>query len=107
MICLLDGIMCPAFYLTGNPRRAAYIYDTPEGQNDLQIRVSNSLVFVPDDDGDSWNSRDGADRGAHGPGDPRHGDHRRPTARLQSTREGVSQQRTGRSREARDYTRRT
>ena len=57
-IYLLDGIMCPALPLVGNPQRATYFYDTPEGQKDSEWRVTNSLVVVPDDDGDSWTASD-------------------------------------------------
>ena len=65
---LLDGVMCPAWFgLTGDPLRVAYLYDTPEGQHDTQLRVSNSVCLVPADNGDSWTVADASDaaRGAH------------------------------------------
>lgn len=54
-VFLLDGRMCPALFLDGNPRRAVYWYKS-EGNNPVEARVSNSLVFVPDDDGASWDA---------------------------------------------------
>lgn len=54
---LLDGRMCPALFLDGNPRRAVYWYKSTEGNAGVETRVSNSLVFVPDDNGASWDAQ--------------------------------------------------
>lgn len=65
---LLDGVMCPAWFgLVGNPLRVAYLYDTPEGQRDTEIRITNNVCLVPDDDGDSWTVADATEamRGAN------------------------------------------
>ena len=55
-VFLLDGRMCPAAFLDGNPRRAVYWYKSTEGNNPVETRMSDSLVFVPDDNGDSWDA---------------------------------------------------
>ena len=55
---LLDGRMCPALFLDGNPRRAVYWYKSTEGDKPVEARVSNSLVFIPEDNGDSWTASD-------------------------------------------------
>jgi hypothetical protein len=62
-VYILDGRICPALFLDefdsgGHPQRAVYFYKSTEGHGGVEVRSSNSLVFVPEDDGDSWTAAD-------------------------------------------------
>lgn len=51
------------FEADGTPQRAVYFYQSTEGDAKIEIRGSNSLCRVPDDNGNSW-SGSNAPRGA-------------------------------------------
>ncbi|MEK6323620.1 MAG: hypothetical protein AABN33_18420 [Acidobacteriota bacterium] len=55
----LDGRVCPMLAQwplesDGTPRRAVYFYMSTEGSGKTEMRDSNSLCRVPDDNGRSW-----------------------------------------------------
>jgi hypothetical protein len=65
----LDGRLCPMLPLDGltnegTPTRAVYFYKSTEGAGKVEVRMTNSLLLCPDDNGDSWGASSGHKGGA-------------------------------------------